>query len=346
MSFIVVGTNHKYSPIALRERISFSQKRLGDVLNFLSERDVLAGAVILSTCNRVEIYASTEEPEKGIREIEDFISRYHEIAGEIITPFLYKYKDKEAINHLFSVASGLDSLILGERQILQQVKFAFVQSGNVAFIDKSLEEIFYSAFYLAKKIHAETKISEGKVSVGSVAIDFIKQKLGSLQNKNILIIGVGKVTELVLNYLSKENPSVVFVSNRTFARARQLANRIGAESVRFDQLKQFLKVADVVISATASPHFVIKKETVEQTNNRKLLIIDLGLPRDVQPQVKELSGVELYCLEDLDTEIKRNKEKKLQEASKAKAIIDIEVERLWREVTKLEPEPVLLPLNR
>lgn len=343
MSFILVGTNHKYSPIELRERLSFSKKRLKDAINFLRERKVLRGAVILSTCNRVEIYASAEDSKVGMREIEDFISRYHEIDKKKISPHLYIYEEKEAMKHLFSVACGLDSLILGETQILGQVKFSLLEAESVGFVDGFLREVFYSAISFAKRIHTETKISEGKVSVGSTAIDFIKERIGTLSGKNILIIGVGKVTELVLKYLRKEDPKVVFVSNRTFEKAKELAFQIGAKAVRFDDLRQFLKKADVVIAATASPHFVIKKETVEKAISHKLLIIDLALPRDVDHQVKEIENVDLFCLEDLDTVIKKNMEKKIQEAEKAREIIDTEVERLWNELTESELEPVLLP---
>lgn len=358
MSLIVVGTNHKYSPITLREKLAFSKKRLRDALNLLREREVFKGAVILSTCNRVEIYASVEGPTKeGIREIEGFISRYHEIDRGRLTPYLYIYKGREAMRHLVSVASGLDSLILGETQILGQVKSSFLESESVGFIDEFLKEIFYSAISSAKRIHEETKISEGKISIGSVAIDFIKEKIGVLSGKNILIIGVGKVTELVLKYFSpppkadapqaqeakKERPNVVFISNRTFEKAKELAARIGAKAVKFDALKQFLKKADVVITATASPHFIIRKETLEEDISRRLLIIDLALPRDVEPRAKEIKNVDLFCLEDLDPVIKKNIERKSQEAKKAKGIIDVEVEKIWAEFTELEQEPALLP---
>lgn len=343
MGFIVVGTNHKYSPIILRERISFSKKRLRDALNFLRERGLLNGAVILSTCNRVEVYASAEDSQLKVEEIEDFISRYHEVDKRAIFPYLYIYEGKQAIRHLMSVASGLDSLILGETQILGQVKSSFIEAESLDFVDRSLRKIFNTAISLAGSLHRETEISKGKISVGSVAIDFIKERIGALSNKKILIIGVGKVTELVLQYLKKENPNVVFISSRSFERAKDLAAKIGAEAVRFDRLREFLKEADVVITATASPHFIIKKETLREIAEHRLLIIDLALPRDVDPRAKEIENVDLFCLEDLDYVIKNNIAERVKEAEKAKQIIDIEVERLWQELTELEQEPALLP---
>ncbi len=343
MSFIVVGTNYKYSPIGLRERLSFSNKRLKDAVCFLKEKAILKGGVILSTCNRVEIYASAKEQQKPIREIKDFVSRYHEINEQRFSPYLYIYEGKEAMKHLFSVACGLDSLILGEAQILGQVKFSLSEAKSVDFVDEFLKKIFHSAISFAKRVHQETKISKGKISVGSVAIDFIKERIGPLSGKNILIIGVGKVTELVLRYLKKENPNIVFISNRTFQKAKDLASQIGAKAVRFDDLERFLKEADALITATASPHFIIKKETLQEAINCKLLIVDLALPRDVDPRVKEIKGIELFCLEDLETLINKNMRKKFQEARKVRKIIEMVVEKLWKEFTELEQEPVLLP---
>ena len=188
------------------------------------------------------------------------------------------------------------------------------------------------------------KISEDKISVGSIAIDFIKGKFnGNLCGKNVLIIGVGKVTELVLKYLKKENPNVIFISNRTFERAKELAAKIGAKAVRFDQLKQLLNKADVVISATASSHFLIKKETFDEHITNRLLIIDLALPRDVDPRVREIENIDLFCLEDLDTVIKKNIKRKTQEIEKITSVMDIEVEGLWKESIRSEQELVLLP---
>lgn len=343
MSLIAVGTNHKICPIELREGLSFSKKRIKDVLLFLKERKVLKGAVILSTCNRVEIYVSTEDPKRGAGEIKDFISLYHEIDKQRFSPYLYIYEDKEALRHLISVACGLDSLILGETQILNQVKSYFLEAQNADFTDRFLNKVFSISISLAKEIHNKTLISEGNVSAGTLAIDFIKEKLGLLSDRSILIIGVGKVTELVLKYLKEERPKVVFLSNRTFEKAEELAAQIQAEAVRFDNLKQFIKEVDVVITATRSPHFIIKKDTLEGNINRKLLIIDLAVPRDVDPKVKEINGVELFCLEDLDSIIQKNVKKRRIEAEKAEAIIDIEVERQWSKFIELEREEALLP---
>jgi len=348
MSFIVVGTNHKYSSLAFREKISFSEKRVKYVLSFLRKRGLFKGVAALSTCNRVEIYGSLENPTAGVEEIKRFFSQYSEIDSRKLTDYFYVYEGKEALRHLFSVASGLNSLVLGEKQILGQVKRSFLQAETEGFTDDLLNNIFYFAISFAGLIHRKTKISKGKISVGSMAIDFIKQKIGSLKDKNILIIGVGKVSQLVLRYLKKEGPHVVFVSNRTFERAKELADRIGAETVRFDELNRFLKKADVVITATASPHFIIKKEDLsiypeheQSVRGQKLLIIDLALPRDVDPGVNDIKDVDLFCLEDLEIVINRNIKRKVKEAEKAQRIVDIGVEEIWDKFIRLEQEQVL-----
>lgn len=347
MSLVVVGTNHKYSPIEFRERIFFSKHRVPDALCLLRERKVLKGVVILATCNRVELYAQVKESETGIKEILDFISFYHEIEKSKLLPYLYIYVEKEALRHLCLVASGLDAQVLGETQVLSQVKFAFEQSRRLGEIDRYLERVFTGAFSVAKKIHQQTEISKGHISIGSVAVSFLKEKLGQISQKNILIIGMGKVTDLVLRYLRQEKPNVIFVANRTFLKAKELAERINGRAIRFDELNEFLKQADVVIAATASPHFVIKKEMLQDLVKHRLLIIDLAIPRDVEPRVREIENVALFDLEGLNSVIQETIEKRKIEAERATLIIDKEVEKLCLSgLLELEAESALLPSGR
>jgi glutamyl-tRNA reductase len=262
---------------------------------------------------------------------------------ERLLPYLYTYEGEEAVGHLFSVACGLDSQILGETQILGQVKSAFFKAQNCACTDKNLESVFNAAITFSRRMHRETEISAGKVSIGSVAIDFIKEKSGGLLQKNVLIIGAGKVTQLVLKYLKEEKPRVIFISNRSFEKAKQLAFSIEQKAARLDKLPQLLKQADVVITATSSPHFIIKKEALEGVAPRQLLIVDLAIPRDVQPQVRRLKNVDLFNLEDLGFIVQKNLEKKKLEAEKIRELISREAALLWQGVTAREPEPALLP---
>jgi glutamyl-tRNA reductase len=341
MNYAVVGTNHKRSPIGLRERISFSGKARESAFCFLKRAPLIKSAVVLSTCNRVEIHAHIAGGERGLSEVEDFISRYHEIERGKVLPFLYRYTDTDAVRHLLSVASGLDSLILGETQILGQVRSALSECEGIGFADTFLKEIFCHAVSFAGSIQRDTTIAEGKVSAGSVAVDFIKEKVNALDDKTILIIGAGKVTGLVSRYLKDKGASIIFVATRTFEKAKALAGEIGERAIEFKNLKEYLKSADIIVSATASPHFVIRKETLEKATGKRLLIIDLALPRDIDPKIKELKNVELFCLEDLNTVIEKNIAKKLKVAEKIRKVIDIKAKALWKEITKSEQEPAL-----
>lgn len=343
MTFIVAGTNYKHSPIAIRERISFSKRSAAWALSFLKSAGLFSGAVILSTCNRVEIYAVTDEEARGAGAIRNFFSCYHEIDRKKISPYLYNYAGKDAIGHLFSVAGGLDSLVLGETEIIGQVRSALLESEKMGFAGENLSEIFRIAISFARKVRLETKISRGKVSVGSVALDFIKKRMGRLTGKRVLIVGTGKVAELVLKHLKKEMPDVLFVSNRTFDRAKELAALAGGKAVRFDRLKHFINKAHIIITATRSRQFIIKKETLSgMPGAHNLLIIDLAVPRDVDPAVREFGNVELFCLEDLKGVIERNIAGKLGEAVKAGEILEKERDKAWEKISELAQEEALL----
>jgi glutamyl-tRNA reductase len=339
----MVGTNHNYSPVEFRERIYFSKKGSQDSLDFLKERGILKGAVILSTCNRVEVYASAPEPEKGIEEIKDFISMSQEVDINKFSSYLYIYKGIDAARHLFLVTCGMDSMIPGETQILEQVKASLAESDSKGFLDSFLKAIFHSATSFVDKAHAESIFFKDNISIGTIAVEFIKDRISSLAGKNILIIGAGRVIELVARHLEKETPEVIFISTRSFEKAKDLSMRIKAKAVRFDELKKFLNSADIIITATRSPHFIIDKKMLEYMIDHKILIIDLAMPRDVDPEVKNMKGVELFYLEDLKGVIEKKLAGKACEIGKLKNLIEIEAEKSWKELTELEPEPALLP---
>jgi glutamyl-tRNA reductase len=337
---LVAGTNYKHSPLGIRERVYFSKKNIQEALLFFKQKKGIEEIVIISTCNRIEIYCSTEEYQVGLKIIEEFISEYYEIPKNIFYSYFYIYADIQALKHLCCVVSGLDSLILGEKQIFGQVKLSFKEAEKNGFIKSFLKEIFLAAFSVATKIHYQTKISQGKVSIGSVAVDFIREEFGSLAGKKILIIGAGEVIKLILKYLKKESSHIIFIANRTYKKAKGLASQIGAEVVKFDRLKYYLSHTDIIITATASPHFIIKKRFVEEIAFHKVFILDLAVPRDVEPGIKDIKYIQLYHLEELKTVINNNIKRKEEEAKKAKALIEREVEIIWGKLIKLAPVPV------
>lgn len=343
MSFLVVGTNHKHSPIEIREKIAFFNKMLKDALGGLRGLKWIKAAVILSTCNRVELYVDSSDIYMGIKATKGFLADYHCQESIDIEPYLYIYKDKEAIFHLFSVSCGIDSQIIGETQILEQVKFAYQQAKAVESTNPFLDMIFKGAENVTLRIRRETGISKDKASIASIVTDLIRTKGGFVKDKKILIIGVGKISELVVRYLIKEKVNVVFIANRTYEKACQLARYINAEVVSFGRLKEKLKEVDIVITATSSPHLILKKEELADVK-RSLLIIDLAVPRDVDSEAKYIKGISLFCLDDLNFIIEKNLNRRRQQIPKALKIIEQEVENLClTKYLELELEPVRLP---
>lgn len=338
MSFTVVGTSYKYSPIEIREKLSFHGNKTFHALLLLKERLISEAGIILSTCNRIEIYLDGNNIKSS--EMIDFISQYHKIDAEKISPYIYTYEGEQALKHLLTVACGLDSLVIGETQILGQIKQALLQSEQVGFLNNLMRNIFQYSIQFAKNIHQKTKISEGKISVGSLAVDFIKEHFECLLSKNILIMGVGKVTNLVLSYLKESNPKTIFIANRNFEKAKVLSDKIGARAILFEELLTVLGTIDIIITATASPSFILMKDDLAKFVRHNFFIIDLGVPRNVDPKVKEIKNVKLFTLDELETVIKRNLEIKRQKAENVKELIDIEVGKIWP--TKLEQEQVLL----
>lgn len=335
MNFIVVGTNHKFSPIEIREKLSFSKTAAAPCLLALADLDGVNGVVLLSTCNRVEIYLDVLDAKEGFEKLERFLYEYLEIFGLDLSGYLYRYIDKDAIKHLFSVAGGLDSQILGETQILGQIKDAYRIAKELFVTTNLIDEVFKKAIYVGGLVRNKTGISSGNLSVGSLVLSLIKRHFTTLENRKILIVGVGKISELVTRYLKKENANCVFVSNRTYAKAVDFARALNAQALRFDKLKQQLFDTDIIISATRSPHPILKKKDFESIN-RPLLIVDLAVPRDVEESVKDIKGITLFNLDDLSCVAQENLDKRKEAVFKANLIIENEVKTLWQERNSIE----------
>jgi glutamyl-tRNA reductase len=337
---IMVGTNHNSSPIELRERIAFPKRRLENALSFLMGYTGAEGVVILTTCNRVELYASCQDGRKAIENLEEYLSIYHEIDKKRLAPYLYRYTGGEAIAHIFEVASGLDSQILGENEILGQVRFFYEEAKRFSFTDVLIDEVFRRAIEVGRRVRLETDISAGNVSLAGVAMNLAKRESGGLADKKILVIGAGKISEAVIRNLADEGAKAVLVSNRTYENAFTLAGRLGISSMGFDGLKAALKDADIIISATSSPHTILKKEDLAGLG-KKLLIIDLALPRDIDPRAREIEGVRLFDLDDLKPEMEESLKARKAGSDRARIIIEEETKRLCKEFTGSEREEAL-----
>lgn len=322
MMFIVIGISHKTAAVKIREKFSFTAKHRDEALAKLRSCGLVSGAVILSTCNRTEIYASIAEENFPLAL--DFIFSIFGASPSEQKQYFYLLREKACLEHLFKVVSGLDSQVLGETQILGQVKSGWVMAYQKGLTDRELDEIFQKALALGRRVRRETKISQGNVSVGSVAIDLLEKKFSDLARRSVLIIGAGKVGALVSKYLKDKNMAGIFVASRTYSRALEMANACSGRAVDFSRLEQELAGVDIVISSTSSPHIVLKKEMMERIMRLRanpLFIMDLALPRDVDAEVKAIAGVNLCDLDDLKSVVSENQKKKEIEAAAAEKII-------------------------
>ncbi len=342
MNLGLIGTSYRYSPIEIREKLSFPKCRLLDALASLRAYYNIEEAVILSTCNRVEIYAGGFDKE-ALSALKRFLARYHGIGFESIEPYLYTYTGKEALRHLFRVAAGLDSQILGEAQIVEQVEYAWQAAQEAFATDAVLDAAFSGAIKTSLKVRHQTGISSGDVSIATMAVDLINRRRGLLIGKKIILIGAGNVTELLIGHLKDKGARLVIISNKNYEKAIRLAEEFCGTVARLDALKSELRDADIVISATSSPHVVLG--TAEMREAKKpLLIIDLAVPRDVAPEVKGLKGVELFSLDDLGGEMDAALFGRRRWVPAALDIIEKEVEHICsKKDLKSERERVLLP---
>jgi len=326
----LIGISHKTAPLQIREKFAFSRKQLGEALSKLLENESIDEAVILSTCNRTEIYACINDMELGAVELKNFLINYHHLEENRNSRYLYFLKDREAIKHLFRVASGLDSQVIGENQILGQVKAAYLQAKEMGTTNGLFNRLFQKASAVGKLVRTKTRISQGNLSIGRIALKMLEEFWQKLARKKILIIGTGKIGKLVAKYLKDKEVSGVFIANRTYENACLLASKVGGRAVKFDRLKDELTEADIVISATASPHLIIKKEIVSEImalRKKTLVIMDLALPRDVDPEVKNVSNVILYNLDDLNSIIESNHKQRKEEAKRSEKIVEEETEK-------------------
>ena len=326
MHIIVVGINHKTAPVEIRERLTFDPSQLGDAMSVLKDKKSILENVIISTCNRTEIYAVVDQLHTGRYYVKEFLAEWFEIEQAEFTPFLFIYEQDGAMEHLFKVTSGLDSLILGETQILGQVRTSFLlaQEGNT--VGTVFNQLFKQAITMAKRAHSETDIGANAVSVSYAAVELAKKIFGSIENKHVLILGAGKMGELAIQNLHGSGASKVTVMNRTFEKAEELANRFSGKARSMNELESALIEADILISSTGAKQFVITKQMIEgiekKRKGKSLFMVDIAVPRDLDPELSELESVFLYDIDDLEGIVEAN----LQERKKAAETISLMVE--------------------
>ncbi|MBF8999450.1 MULTISPECIES: glutamyl-tRNA reductase [Vibrio] len=326
MSLLAIGINHNTASVELREKVAFGPEKLKDALKQLSTNSSVNGGVILSTCNRTEVYCDVKNTSKN--KIIEWLSQFHDVKLEDIKPSLYLHEEQAAIRHLMRVSCGLDSLVLGEPQILGQVKQAYADSREQRAVDPALEKLFQKAFSVAKRVRTETEIGGHAVSVAYAACTLAKHIFESLEDATVLLVGAGETIELVAKHLASHNCKRIIVANRTKERALGLAEEFGGEVITLNEIPDYLPAADIVISSTASPLPIIGKGMVETAlkarRHQPMLLVDIAVPRDIESQVGELSDVYLYSVDDLQSIVDSNMEQRKVEAIQAEAIVSEE----------------------
>ncbi|MGO2235649.1 glutamyl-tRNA reductase [Marinomonas sp. UCMA 3892] len=335
MPLITVGINHKTAPVSIRERVAFAPEKMIDALSSLISENKANEAVIVSTCNRTELYCSVEDLSK-VDDVIAWLGKYHGIALPELQQYCYTHADDDSVRHVMRVASGLDSLILGEPQILGQVKSAYAVSQEGSCIGPELESLFQRTFSVAKRVRTDTAIGENPVSIAFAAVSLAQRIFADIRNSTALLIGAGQTIELVARHLKENGIKHIIVANRTLARAQILADELNAEAIMLGDIGDYLSQADIVISSTASQLPIIGKGMVERATSQRrhspMLLIDIAVPRDIEPEVEEVNDAYLYTVDDLHSVIEENVRARQDAAKAAEQMIEEGVDSYRRVV--------------
>jgi glutamyl-tRNA reductase len=351
MAIALIGVNHKTAPIALREKIAIGRDELAETTRALAATPGVTECMIVSTCNRVELLVAVEGDSV---QVAAFLSQQFAIDASILAPHLYEYRDRDAISHLFRMAASLDSMVVGEPQILGQVKEAFAVARVAGTISSQLDHLLQSAFAAAKKARSETGIGSNSVSIASVAVDLARKIFGSLEGRTVFLVGTGKMSELAARHLVEQGAESILVSNRTAERARRMAEgfqgAVVPEVIEFAQLYEAASRADIVISSTGAPHPIFRPEHgqafLHKRRNRPMFFIDIAVPRDVDPELNKLDGIFVYDIDDLQQVAAAHMEERSHHAIDAEALIAAEVERFHQRQRTVNAAPAIVALQK
>jgi glutamyl-tRNA reductase len=350
MHIVVVGLSHKTAPVEIREKLAVSESRMGEALTRLCSYQGVREGIVLSTCNRVEVYAVVDEIEAGYERIQEFLADAHlSLSSEQLTPHLYWHQGDRAINHLFRVASSLDSMIIGESQILGQIKDAF----EAALTHKStgiiLNKVVKKAISVAKRVRTETKIAEMAVSVSYAAVELAKKIFSDLSEKTVLLVGAGEMAKLAARHFIASGVRHVRVTTRNPQHGLELAERFGGTAVPFEQFREDMASADIVLVSTGAAHSLVSEDDVQrsvrQRQNRPMFLIDISVPRNIDPAVRHVDNAFLFDIDDLKARVEQNRGGRLEEAEKAERIVvdEVKVVRQW--LQSLEVTPTIMALR-
>ena len=344
MQLIVLGLNHKTAPVDVRERFSIPEEKIRRGLRHIDEYDAMNEVVILSTCNRSEMYVVVEDADEDLPMLKQFL---FDLAGneEDIDDYLFYYGGEECISHLFEVSSSLDSLVLGEGQILSQVKKAYAIAREEGTTSTVLNTLFHRAIATGKRVRTETRIAYNAVSVSYAAVELAKNIFGDLTQARVLLLGAGQMGELTAQHLVDKGVEKVYVANRSYERAAELAEKFHGEPVVFEQAMKQAVGVDIIITSTGAPHYIVNtwetQQLMTKRKGRQIVFIDIAVPRDVEPEVADIKGVQLYNIDDLEAVVDENIKFREQEAEQARDIIEEEVYELVNKFRYLSFRPVM-----
>jgi glutamyl-tRNA reductase len=344
----LLGVSHRTAPVEVRERLDFSSRDIGGAVEALCARTSAAETVVLSTCNRSELYVAGEQLAQTRQELIRFLSDYHHLPADMFVPHLFAREDAEVVHHLFRVAAGLDSLVIGEPQVLGQVKDAFSTASDRRCCGPVLNRLFHSSFAVGKRVRTETGLGEGAVSVSFAAVQLARKIFGKLEGRRVLVIGAGEMGKLTAQHLRSQGVGEIIITSRTLARAEEIATAVGGAPAPWSQVLSVLAKADIVITATGSQQPIISRSNVEAVMGRPrrdpLFIIDIAIPRDVEPGAGDIEQVFLYNVDDLQAIVQENLSRRSAEIQKAEEIVAEEVGRFmaWQRSRGAVPTVVAL----
>ncbi len=350
MNIVIVGLNHKSAPLAIREKLSFPAELLGGHLKRLVNSYNLNEGVILSTCNRVEVTAVSDDMSRGTWEIKKFLSDVHAIPLEELDEHLYVHQGEDAVAHLFRVSAGLDSMVMGEPQILGQVKDAFGSAVHFNAAGVIINKLYHKTFSVAKRIRTETKIGASAVSISFAAVELARKIFSDLTGKNAMLIGAGEMAELAAKHLLSGGVREIIVTNRTFERAVNMAKEFSGRAIMLREFPHVLSEVDIVIVSTAAPKFIIKPDMVEavmkERHYKPMFFIDISVPRNIDPLVNNVDGAYVYDIDDLQGVVESNLNERAREAGDAEEIITEEIVSFYKWVKSLNVVPTIVALKK
>ncbi|HXA51759.1 MAG TPA: glutamyl-tRNA reductase [Candidatus Acidoferrum sp.] len=346
MKLLITGVSHRTAPVEVRERLAFREEALPAALADLKSRDGVAEAVILSTCNRVEITVTTEDAVTPHAIIDAFLADHKQIVAGSIEPHLFRHEGRDAIHHLFRVAASLDSMIVGEPQILGQLKVAYAAAKSSGACCGWLDGLITRAFSVAKRVRSETGIGQMAVSVSYAAVELARKIFGTLNNRKVMIVGAGKMSELAARHLRRSGATHVFVTNRTHDRAVDMAKLFQGTPVEYARFLPMLPEIDILITSSGAPEYILHKEEMQRVisarRNKPMFLIDIAVPRNIEPSINDLDNVFLYDIDDLQEVVNANLRERMKEAGHAEQMVTDEVERMMARLKVAEVTPIIV----